>query len=285
MADRSIRVKLTAAITDTTTETFSVSAAHAGLVAIGELWEHDDDSGEQREITDVDVTTPLVTGIRGSNGSTAVTHLTATYLIKEPRFTYNLVTDALDQAVDNDLYPFVYEIVEHQVTSNAAAAGNAYNAPSANCEQWLDVYQRTVSTNTPTRGGITYTVYPQNVDTALWATGKVFEIYGGKADGTEKFYVNCAHRIALSTLIARQETLVKMRACQYLLEWTEPRRVAGPTNQGDRTIRAGAGLQTGAYYEQEFRRHLRNESTWLKNQRPPRRVFKRAGAVTYATSS
>jgi len=252
-------------------------------MGIGEMWEHDDGSPEQREITDVDISTPLITGIRGSNGSTAATHLTSTYLIKEPRFTHNLITDAVDQALDNDLFPHVYEIVEHQVTSSATT--NAYNAPATACEQFLDVYQRTDATFVPKRAGIRYSVYPQNVDTALWSNGKVFEIYGGKRDGTEKYYVNCAHRLAIGTLLTRQETLVRMRTCQYLLEWTEPRRLAGPTNQGDRTVRPGAALQTGAYYESEFRRHLRNESAWLKRQRPPRKVFKREGAVTYATAS
>ena len=283
LGDRPIRAKLTGAISDTTTETFSVSSTHAQLFNVGELWEHADDTGEIRDITAVDLATPQITGVRGAYFSTAATHSNATYLEKYPRWRYDLISDAVDQVLDNDLWPYVYEIVEHQVTTSTTTT--AYNSPATTCEKFLSVYQRTASTDDPTYKGITYSVYPQNVDTTLWANGKVFYISGGKRDGSEKYYVNCAHRLSASTLLTRQETLVRMRACQYLLEWTAPGRLQGPTNQGDRTVRPGDELRTAAYYEQEFRRHLRSEATWLREQVPPRQLFKRAGRVQYYTGT
>lgn len=280
LVDRPIRAKITVAISDTTTETFTLSAAHTQLFGVGEIWEHDDGFAERRYITDVDTATPLVTGLRGHDGSTAATHLISTYMVKDPRYPYNTLSQAIDECLSYDLWPHVYEIQTHEYTSSATS--NAYNASSTSCEKILDVYQRPTSTDTPQRTGIRYTVYPQKVDTDLWANGLVFEIYGGKADGAEKYYVNCAHRLAIGTLLARQERMVQYCAAKYALEWGNPRRIAGPTNPGDRTVRVGAELQSAAYFADRFEKMKRNETKWLKGIVPRRNVFVREN-VTYGT--
>ena len=283
--DFPVAIHLNGAIGDTTTETFIVDAADIRQVSVGQRLEHDDGgttSAEQRLVYAVDPDTFTVSAYRGAFGSTAATHADNSFVLVDPRFPYDTVAQAVNQCLDYDLYPQVYEIVEHQVTSSATS--HAYNAPATACEKWLDVYQRTVSTNVPTRSGISYSVYKQNVDSALWANG-VFEIYGGKADGSEKFYVNCAHRIAIGTLIARQERLVHYCSVAHLLEETNPRRLAGPTNQGDRSVKPGAELQSAGWYWDRFYRMRRGEEKWLRQQVPPREVFKRAGAVTYGSSS
>jgi hypothetical protein len=264
-----------------------VDSTDISKFAVGQYWEHDDGSetnAEGREIYSIDADTNTPSAYRGAEGTTAVQpHADNSFLLLEPRYRYNTVLQAINQCLDFDLFPHVYEIVEHQIVSNIPANGHTYNAPATACEKFLDVYQVVFANDPPRRAGITYTVYPQNVDTALWANGKAFEIYGGKQDGTEKFYVNCAHRVAIGTLLARQERIVQVCAARYLMEWTNPRRLQGPSNQGDRSIRPQDTLQAGAYFAEEFRRMLRNESKYLKGLTPRRKVFVR-GTVTYGHS-
>jgi hypothetical protein len=281
--DAPLKIHLNGAIANATEETVVVDAMDIDHVHMGQVWEHDDGdatSAEQRLVMSVDSDASSFEAYRGHNGSTAPsTHADNSFMLLEPRFAYDRLVQAINTCLDYDLFPQVYEIVEHQVTSSSTS--HAYNAPATACERWLDVYQRTVSTAAPERQGITYTVYPQNADTGLWANGKVFEIYGGKADGTEKFYVNCAHRLAIGTLLARQERLVQYCAAKYALEWGLPRRLAGPTNQGDRSVRPADPLVTARYFGDEFERMRRKEADTLKKQVPRRKVFVR-GTVTYA---
>lgn len=280
-------LRLNGAMTDTTDETTTVDSTDTAKLAVGMRLEHDDggaSSAEQRKVISIDADNNAFEAYRGYAGSTAATHADNSFMLIAPRFPYDTVAQAINQVLDYDLFPHVYEIKEHQVTSNLPANGFAYNAPDAGCEKWLDVYQVVNSNDAPTRSGITHTVYPQNVDTALWTTGKVFEIVGGKQDGTEKYYVNCVHRLAIGTLLARQERLVQVGAARYLLEWTAPRRGAGPTAQSDRSVRPGYELQSAAYYTDLFYRLRANEAKYLSKQTPRRRYFVR-GTTTYSGPS
>lgn len=280
LKDNPLAIHLNGAIANTTEETVVVDSADISKVKPDQVWEHDV-GGEQRLTISVDADAFSFEAYRGHNGSTAATQADNSFMLLNPRFTYDELSQAINQCLDYDLFPEVYEIVEHEYTSSSTS--NAYNAASTSCEKILDVYQRPLSTDTPQRTGIHYTVYPQNVDTDLWANGLMFEIYGGKADGTEKYYVNCAHRLAIGTLLARQERLVQMCAAKYAVEWSSPRRLAGPTNQGDRSVRPGDELRAAGYYDEMFRRMKRDEARWLKRQVPARNIFVR-GTVTYGHS-
>lgn len=275
--DRPVRARLSAAITDTTTETFTVDSGDASLFKVGDIWEHDDANGstsatssEQRRITAVNGT--LVQAERGYNGSTAATHLTTTYLIKEPRWTYDRVYRALSTVLSTDLLNAgVYEIVEHQVTSSAST--NTYASPTSSCERILEVYQRINSGDAPQY--LSTWVNYKNVDTAIASTGKAFQVYENRGvPGTATYYVNCVHPLATTTLSTRQEPLVHFGAAAYLLGWEELRRSAGPTNQGDRTVQPGREAQLASYFRAEFQRLLKNEKQYLKRLTDPRREFK-----------
>lgn len=269
------RTYLTAAISDTSTKTFQVN--DITKFKAGNVWEHMDFSEtgvELREVESVDTTGGTITASRGYADSTATTHSNSTYLWKNPRFRYNTIMQAIDTALDVDLFANdVYEIVEHIITSSATS--QAYNAPSTSCEEFLWVYQRLVSTDPPLNIS-DFTARPRNVDTTLWANGKVFEIrQNWGTPGTASYYVNCKHKLSISTLSTTQERIVQWLACAYLLEWTEPKRGSGPTNQNDQTVRPGTGLGTAAYYRQLAKSAIASERSYLKALNPGLRIFRK----------
>lgn len=248
--------------------------------AVGTWWEFDDDTGDVVLETALDPTTSVATVRRGYLGSTAATHLNAAVILKQPRFKYDLVSQAINTVLDADLFgEGLFELVEHQVTSNAAGStgiSTLYNSPSASCERFLDVYQKTSSMQEPTRDDIIYSEFPRNVDTTLFAAGKYFTIEGNHGvAGTDLYYVTCAHKLAITTITASQERIVHNLAAAYLLEWTEPRRTAGPTNQGDRTVRTGAALPTAAYFRQVAEEQMQKERRYIKSYTPEKRRFVR----------
>lgn len=278
--DNPIRVALAAAITDTTTATFTVAAADIGKFSIGQIWEHDDGSGNSAELrytTAVDSSTNTVTADRGFNASTAATHGSGAYILLSPRFVYDKVAQAVNTTLDHDLYhDGIYEIVEHQVTSSAT--NDDYNAPSTSCERFLDVYQRVNASDAPTRRGLTWSQRLFNVDSTIHANGRYAIIRGNVGTpGSAIYYVSCAHKLGITTISASQERIVHMLGCAYLLEWEEPRRAAGPTNQGDRTVRVGDQARLAAYYRDQYRRMVRQEASYLQAQFPNKRVWTSTG--------
>ena len=279
--DDPIEAHLNGAIANGTEETVVVDSTDIAKVKVGQTWEHSV-GGELRRVISVDVDNNQFEAYRAWKDTTAASsHADNSFIYLDPRFSYAAIEQAINTCLDSDLFPDIYQIVEHQVTSNTPANGTTYNAPSTACEQFLDVYQRTVSTDPPQRAGIRYTVFPQNVDTAHWSNGKMFEIQGGKQDGSEKFYVNCAHRLDISTVTTREERILQFCAVKYLLEWTTPRRLQGPTNQGDRSVRPLDPTQTAAYWEQKFLKAKRDDEEWLRKQVPPRSLFIRSGGPVF----
>lgn len=269
------RTYLSANITDTTTKTFTVN--DISKFSKGSVWEHADYaevSAELREVETVDPSGGTVTASRGYADSTAATHLSASYMVKDPKYRYDLILQAIDTVLDRDLWDRgIFDIIEHIVTSSATSS--AYNAPTTSCMEWLWVYQRIISTDPP-RSVIDFTRLPRNVDTTLWANGKVFEINGNwGTPGTANYYVNCKHRLAIGTLSTQQERIVQWLACAYLLEWTEPKRLSGPTNQNDRTIKPGQGIGDAQYYRALAERAMGAERSLLKSENPAFRTFRK----------
>ncbi len=71
------------------------------------------------------------------------------------------------------------------------------------------------------------------------------------------------------------ERIVQFLSAAYVLEWTEPHRLAGPTNQGDQTVRPGAAIPTAAYYRQLAEELMSKRRRELEETFPPKRRFVR----------
>lgn len=277
LGDRPVEDYLGASIAAGSTTTFTPT--DVSLYAKGDVWEFQDGSTEADVVLvrAVDDATPLITVKRSHEDSTGVAHSNAAVLMKAPTFRYNTIAQAVSTVIDSDLYENgVHDLIEHQVTSNSDGSPD-YNAPLSTCEEFLAVYQKTSTMDTPQWfGNAAFTRYPKNVDTSLYANGKVFFITRNLGTaGTDIYYISCAERLTLATLTAAQTHIVQWLTCAYLLEWTEPRRLAGPTNQGDRTVRPGQGVGTAAYYRQLADRGMQNEKSRLRKLNPPTKVWRR----------
>lgn len=267
---------LNGAISSTTATTFVVDTPSKW--AAGNVWEFDDGAAgaEQVRVTSVDTSTSTITVTRGHGGSTAATHADNCVILKNPSFRYDTIAQAANTVLDADLFENdVYDLIEHQVTSNSDGSTD-YNAPASTCEEWMAVYQKTSTMTRPSWfPSNAFTRYPNNVDTALYANGKMFSIYQNLGTpGTDIFYVTCRERLTITTLSATQERILQWLACAYLLEWTEPRRAQGPTNQGDRTVRPGTGIGDAAYYRTLAARVIQAESSRLRKLNPPTKVWR-----------
>jgi len=268
---------ITAALTDTTSTTVTVN--DVSLWKRGQSWEVQDGSGTNAEaffVRSVDSENDQATVKRGHRGSTAVTHLVDAVTFLEPRFSYSRIAEAYSQILDVELYPLgVYEIVEHEITSSDTT--NTYAAPTAQCEEFLEVYQR-IATTDPKLQITDYTRKLRNADPDLWVTGKVANIYENYGvGGTDIFYVNCAHKLSISTITEAQASGVRARVAALLLLWEDAKRTAGPINQGDQSVEPTSMARLAREFQSQFRQWAEHEADYLKSQYPPKRVFLRSG--------
>lgn len=244
--------------------------------SVGNWWEFDDDTGDIVLETAVDSATSVVSIRRSYLGSTAVVHSDESPMVKQPRFKYDLIAQAVNSVLDADLYnEGIFDLVEHQVLSSNTT--NYYNAPTTLCLEFKDVYQKTATMVEPRRGVLKWTPKPTNADTSLYSNGKYFILqnnYG--VAGVDLYYVTCAHRHTVDSLTVGAEKIVQYTAVAYLLEWTEPRRLAGPTDQGDRSVRPGAALPTAAYFRALAEEEIQKELRLIRDLYPEMRRFVRA---------
>ena len=281
LGDVPVEDRITEAVANTTVTNWTV--ANISLFSPNQIWEMADVSSTGAEQTRIltlptDGTGLFVTGglQRGVNGSTATSHADELAMFLSPRYTADLIVQFIDKVLAADLYENdVFEIVEHQITSSATT--NEYNAPSSSCEEFLEVYQRIATTDERSYLG-DFTRRLLNVDTTLHSNGKSAVIRGNYGvPGTALYYVNCKHRLSITTISDRQAEAMRAKVCAYLLAVKDIQRTAGPTNQGDRTVRVGDQTRLSqAFWEQEFMRLVKAEAYELRQQvQPERRWIKK----------
>ncbi len=255
----------------TTTVTMTSTTKHAA----GTWWEFDDDTGDTVLETDFDPSTAVATIRRNYLSSTADGHASGAVVLKQPRFRYDIISQAINQVLDIDLYgEGIFDLQEHQITSSDVT--NYYNSPDPLCLEFKDVYQMTADMEAPAREAIWFSPKPRNVDTTLFAAGKYFVINGNYGvPAFDLYYVTCAHKHTITTLTPGATRIMQCLAAAYLLEWTEPRRLQGPTTQGDQTVRPGASLPTAAYFRQLAEEYVQKERRTIQDLIPSHRRFVR----------
>ncbi len=258
-----------------TAGTTTMSVSDVTKHAIGSWWEFDDDTGDKVLETDLNTSTAVVTIRRSYRGSTGALHASGAALFRQPRFEYDTVSQAINQVLDIDLYgEGIFDLQEHIVTSSDVT--NYYDSPDPLCLEFKDVYQMTAEMEAPAREAIWFSPKPRNVDASLFASGQYFVINGNYGvPAVDVYYVTCAHKHDTTTLTPGATRIVQCLAAAYLLEWTEPRRLQGPTTQGDQTVRPGASLPTAAYFRQLAEEYVQKERRTLQDLIPSHRRFVR----------
>lgn len=275
LQDRPDETTTTASMTNSVA---SVTVTDITKFAVGQVWEFDDGATGAEDVLIRSVTDSSSTiGIkRGHLGSTATSHSNSCVMLKEPKYRFDEVAQAVNTVLDADLFQEgLFDLAEHQIVTSTTT--DYYNAPTTSCIKFLDVYQMPASYTEPQRAGIRYTPYPRNADTSLYSNGSYFVIQGNYGlAGADVYYVTCAHNLALSTADSAEERIVLLLGAAYLLEWAEPKRIAGPNNQGDITVRPNTGIQTAAYYRGLAEELMSKKKRAIEDRFPPTRRFVRS---------
>jgi hypothetical protein len=244
--DEPAKIQLNGAIANTTEETVVVDTPQTNKIQADTRLEHDDASGEERRVISVTSATDFEAE-RGYRGSTAATHADNTFLLIAPRWTYRQITAAIDSALVQLYQKGVYQIVTtRELTSSATT--NYYNLPDAAITELLGVYQFPSGFAEPFWLA-NFERYPVVADTTDFAAGKALVIREqvGIA-GVDVFKLITKERHTITTISTPVEQAVRFLACAELLDGREPRRLGGPTNQGDRTVRPGETQRSSAWY-------------------------------------
>ncbi len=276
LQDEPVSDVLAASIAASGTTTMTVTDVNKH--AIGSWWEFDDDTGDKVLETNVDTSTSIITIRRSYRGATPTAHSNAATLVREPRFEYDNVSQAIGTILDIDLYAEgIFDLQEHQVTSSDTT--NYYDSPAAGCLEFKDVYQLTGAMTGPGRDSIWFSPKPRNVDTSLFSSGKYFQISGNYGiPGSDVYYVSCAHKHTITTLTEGATRILDFLSAAYVLEWTEIKRSAGPNNQGDITVRPGASLPTAAYFRQLAEEQIQKERRTVQDLIPATKRFVRTSS-------
>lgn len=272
--DHPFEVVLASGVSSTSTTTVSVSSADGALLADGNLLEFNDGTGEQvLVISGAGAgSTGSLTVRRASNGSSAAVHASGCVVFVHPRWSYNLISDAWSTSVANDLWPEVYDIQQHQITSSATT--NTYDVSTTDCERWLAIYQLPNANSEPRYlDGFTKQLW--DADTSLYPNGKVGVINQRLGPVGDPYYVVCAHKLTNATLTDAQVSIVQQKTCAYLLQWAELPRSAGPSDQGDRTIGITNQAKLASVFNAEYQRLLHREAAHLRSLYKPKRQFLR----------
>src|SRR4051812_25919763 len=113
LQDEPLSDTLSASIAASSTLTMTVT--DVTKFAVGTWWEFDDDTGDKVLVTDKDPSTSIVTIRRSYRGATAAGHASGATLIKQPRFEYDTVSQAINTVLDADLYgEGIFDLQEHQ---------------------------------------------------------------------------------------------------------------------------------------------------------------------------
>lgn len=275
LKDAPVKVQLGAAQSDTTDETTTLVAGNITKLQVGVRLEHDDGAttgAEQRRVLSLDPANAQFEAERGFNGSTAATHLNSTYMLIAPRFPYDDCVQAINTVLDGDMPTLgIYDIIERTITQSATT--DAYEKPASTTREILSVYQFPASSDEPVYMQ-NFSRYPKNVATAFYSTGEYIYIRDpvGIA-GTDPFYVNCLESLSISTITDRQALITQYLTCAHLLESEVPKRLAGPTNQGDRTVRSSEFLTAASYWRERAKPFISAEKSDLRLRNPNKKVW------------
>ncbi len=167
--------KLTAGYTSGTTFT-SVTVNAPTKWGEGNIMEVDDNTGSQLKVTATPSANPVAVK-SGHNDSADSNHSNGVVLLKNPRFSYDLIYQALTNVCNSDLWPAIYVVNLDEVTP---VNGTLLYAAPTDIEDLVTVSQKT--TGTPTDVGYFNTRgYPQmrllfNVDADVSASYRAYRI-------------------------------------------------------------------------------------------------------------
>lgn len=201
---------------------------------------------------------------RGFFFSTAAAHLANAVFVKWPRFWAQNVAKAVQDSLDQDLYPELFAVYETDVTPDTT---KVWYSIAVGAEDILDAYQKT--TSTPTELIPVHIGDPTYVDTAISSTNKAVRIT--IPDSTQTVYVRYLVQPAVGDLSAGMGRVVEYGACRRLLEWKAAEITGRPDIQQSGTMVPGIITRDAAFYSALQDQAKRKEKAVLDRRFPRRR--------------
>jgi hypothetical protein len=249
-----------------------VSSDTSITVATGSKWdigahiEWDDGTGDQALILGTSGTTlsPLR---RSAFGTTAVDHAINTYLLRDPRFGYTQITQALTQVITAWFVGQVW--VPTEVTLVPQTTGNFYYSVPADFIGWIKVTQLDTNslgeTDYATRGQGMPVKVMRGVDSALSSTGLALWI--PRISNTTK-NINLVYGVEVTTATVTEGPIAAAAvhgACALLVGAKDVPRTGSDVSQGDTTAQPGSTLRTAQWFQAQYQQYIRQARIDLIN--------------------
>jgi hypothetical protein len=273
LEDEPAEDRLGKAISDTTSETAVVG--NPTLWAENSIIEFDDASGEQARTRGTPTGNTLDIK-RGHNNTTAATHLDGAVLLKDPRFAYDNIIEAMTRTVNDDFFPWIWDTATDTITYDSTK--NLYNAATDFIDLIAAVQKSTSTVTDQHRYGTGYPAkaihVERDVDTTIAASGVAYRFPHGFYNTTNTVKVKYRRLYTTSTIpddwIA--DALV-YGACARLL-----RAKAAPITGMERPANESAEthadlLRVASFFQRDFEDKRHRISNDLKSREPPARVW------------
>jgi hypothetical protein len=209
------------------------------------------------------VATNNLTVIRGWNGTTAASQSDNEVILKNPRFTYKQIDDAITATLHELATLGVYIWGTGDIT--LVANQYYYDITKTDIIEYpgiVGLYYAETITLQPVPLPFKYT---RGLNTTVSATGHglYVPIWGDKA-ATDKLYYTYSQAIDATTdLLSRQEELVVLGATARALGKAVAPRTHDPGRLTDKSVKAGQDAQDARWYQAEFYMRSRAEAAQL----------------------
>lgn len=219
------------------------------------------------------IATPSTSAVairRAHNGTTAIAHSNGDLILRDPRFAYADVVDAIDDTIA-DLWPFVYDVTTYTVTP--VAGTTLYDPNKSDLRGVVALSQPdAVSATTIFYYGSGYNALPvrflRNVQTTTFAYGMGLEF--------QQFYTTATN---ITVTYARDFTdttipeglgarTVVAGTVQKMMERFDVPRTGQDNSQGDVTVPAGTTIKDAAWWQRNFEQLRRQWNLLVIRENP-----------------
>lgn len=227
--------------------------------------EFDDGTGEQMLVRDVSSNT-ISDARRGVYGTTASSHTSGCFLLREPRFGYTQITAAISQAV-NWTRGQVWVPIEAELTP-LTTGSHFYEVPS-DFVGWIHVSQMqtngldNLELGTPRSGRAV--LVKRGLDSTLSSTGTALWI-PILDNTTEEINLTYGADVTADTVPEGPiTTAIVHGACAILVGAKDAPRTGSDVSQGDTTVPVGSTLRTAAWFQSMYQQYIREARIDLIN--------------------
>lgn len=279
LQDEPLELYTTGSVANVGTDT-TIAIADTTKIAVGNVLEFDDDTGEMVLVKSITNATTFVAK-RAHNGTGFAAHSSGAIMLKNPSWQYDVIEDAIKQTVDTDLWPWIWTFADTTIT-----AANLQTSPRPTWFNLNDLDLGLISVMQPydsnrkvrfygERNSGLQVGFKRNLPAALVASG--VGVYIPTAYTTQSDITVRTARKHTTTNVeegAVAEAVV-MGALYRLLSSRDLRRHTEDVSVGVGSVRPGSSSQTAQFFKLKFVNARQQAQAELNDKLPLMRVFNR----------